>query len=172
MYYPFKNVERSSIKFGNTELFDFDHSAAMIRCCCRLIWDVAMFHFLIKRRGRVPSSDSWLVKRIAGPGLSNEHFFQVAIVLHVWFDSWIWMLYFDSIFNFSLQLLQKFYLLFFLFTFAYCLVWQLYHIKFPSGDFSAVPEVVYKISPLFYCKVSLQIFQALSYRLNNTNVSE
>ncbi|XP_055949382.1 uncharacterized protein LOC129983778 [Argiope bruennichi] len=52
--------------------------AAMIRCCCRLIWDVAMFHFLIKRRGRVPSSDSWLVKRIAGPGLSNEHFFQIA----------------------------------------------------------------------------------------------
>ncbi|KAG8185351.1 hypothetical protein JTE90_005478 [Oedothorax gibbosus] len=52
--------------------------ASVLRCCIRLIWDSAMFHFLIKRRGRVPSSDSWLVKRIAGPGLSNEHFFQIS----------------------------------------------------------------------------------------------
>ncbi|XP_042900994.1 uncharacterized protein [Parasteatoda tepidariorum] len=51
--------------------------ASLLRFCCRVVWDIAMFHILIKRRGRVPSSNSWLVKRIAGPGLSNEHFFQI-----------------------------------------------------------------------------------------------
>lgn len=50
----------------------------MIRFGSRILWDVALFHILIKKRGRVPSSDSWLVKRVAGPGLSNEHFFQVS----------------------------------------------------------------------------------------------
>ncbi|XP_054716194.1 uncharacterized protein LOC129225725 [Uloborus diversus] len=50
---------------------------SILRCSSRILWDISIFHLIVKRRGRVPSSDSWLVKRISGPGLSNEHFFQI-----------------------------------------------------------------------------------------------
>nr|CAD7439625.1 unnamed protein product [Timema bartmani] len=37
----------------------------------------ASFHLVIKKRGRVPASDSFVVKRIAGPGLASNYFYQV-----------------------------------------------------------------------------------------------
>lgn len=49
----------------------------MIRYWTRLLWDSAAFHLIIKKRGRVPASDSFVVKRIAGPGLASNFFYQV-----------------------------------------------------------------------------------------------
>jgi len=36
-----------------------------------------MFHLVIKNRGRIPASDSFVVKRIAGPGLASDYYYQV-----------------------------------------------------------------------------------------------
>ncbi|CAG2062638.1 unnamed protein product, partial [Timema podura] len=49
----------------------------VLRYWCRLLWDTASFHLVIKKRGRVPASDSFVVKRIAGPGLASNYFYQV-----------------------------------------------------------------------------------------------
>jgi hypothetical protein len=38
---------------------------------------------LIKKRGRVPASDSLVVKRIAGPGLASNYFYQASLYLQV-----------------------------------------------------------------------------------------
>ncbi|KAF5280931.1 hypothetical protein FQA39_LY17937 [Lamprigera yunnana] len=43
----------------------------------RLLWDSAIFHLIIKKRGRVPASDSFVVKRVAGPGLASDYYFQI-----------------------------------------------------------------------------------------------
>lgn len=32
---------------------------------------------MIKKRGRVPASDSFVVKRIAGPGLASDYYYQI-----------------------------------------------------------------------------------------------
>ncbi|XP_076032256.1 uncharacterized protein LOC143020023 isoform X3 [Oratosquilla oratoria] len=44
----------------------------------RHVWDTLMFHSVIKKRGRIPASDSFLVKRIAGPGLHNNFYYQIS----------------------------------------------------------------------------------------------
>lgn len=41
----------------------------------RLLWDSMVFHLFIKKCGRIPSSDSFAVKRISGPGLGQEYYF-------------------------------------------------------------------------------------------------
>jgi hypothetical protein len=48
-----------------------------VRYWLRLFWDAAMFHLFIKKCGRVPASDSFAVKRIAGPGLALDYYFLV-----------------------------------------------------------------------------------------------
>jgi hypothetical protein len=52
-------------------------SVAVIRYWVRVLWDTAMFHLVIKNRGRIPASDSFVVKRIAGPGLASDYYYQV-----------------------------------------------------------------------------------------------
>lgn len=42
-----------------------------------------MFHLVIKNRGRIPASDSFVVKRIAGPGLASDYYYQVSILLYM-----------------------------------------------------------------------------------------
>lgn len=37
-----------------------------------------IFHVIIKKRGRIPASDSFVVKRIAGPGLASDYYFQIS----------------------------------------------------------------------------------------------
>lgn len=49
----------------------------MIRYWVRVMWDTAMFHLVIKNRGRIPASDSFIVKRIAGPGLASDYYYQI-----------------------------------------------------------------------------------------------
>ncbi|KMQ94296.1 hypothetical protein RF55_5560 [Lasius niger] len=50
---------------------------AVIRYWVRVLWDTAMFHLVIKNRGRIPASDSFVVKRIAGPGLASDYYYQI-----------------------------------------------------------------------------------------------
>ncbi|KAL5274492.1 hypothetical protein ACFFRR_000922 [Megaselia abdita] len=46
-----------------------------IRYSLRLLWDSASFHMFIKKCGRVPASNSFAVRRIAGPGLALDYYF-------------------------------------------------------------------------------------------------
>lgn len=50
----------------------------IIRYWLRLVWDTTLFHLIIKKRGRIPASDSFVVKRIAGPGLASDYYFQIS----------------------------------------------------------------------------------------------
>ncbi|GFS15118.1 Gmk_2 protein [Elysia marginata] len=50
---------------------------AGLRFCLRRAWDVLMFQLVIKSRGRVPSSNGFVARRIAGPGLASNYFFQI-----------------------------------------------------------------------------------------------
>ena len=52
----------------------------IVRRGLRHIWDAFMFHAVIKKRGRIPASDSCLVRRIAGPGLHSNFYYQVSLV--------------------------------------------------------------------------------------------
>uniref|UniRef100_A0A914WQA2 Uncharacterized protein n=1 Tax=Plectus sambesii TaxID=2011161 RepID=A0A914WQA2_9BILA len=56
---------------------------AYARFGLRSLWDTAMFHVIIKRRGRIPANDTFVARRIAGPGLSKDFYYQVnpAVVL-------------------------------------------------------------------------------------------
>uniref|UniRef100_T1H7N8 Uncharacterized protein n=1 Tax=Rhodnius prolixus TaxID=13249 RepID=T1H7N8_RHOPR len=48
-----------------------------LRYILRLAWDSFVFQVVIKKRGRIPASDSVIVKRIEGPGLNNNYFYQI-----------------------------------------------------------------------------------------------
>ncbi|XP_044008897.1 uncharacterized protein LOC122852871 isoform X2 [Aphidius gifuensis] len=50
---------------------------AVVRYWIRVIWDTAMFHFVIKKRGRIPACDSFVVKRISGPGLASDYYYKI-----------------------------------------------------------------------------------------------
>ncbi|KAH9503994.1 hypothetical protein Btru_067508 [Bulinus truncatus] len=49
----------------------------VLRFCLRNIWDTALFHIVIKTRGRVPGSDGFVARRVSGPGLASNYFFQI-----------------------------------------------------------------------------------------------
>uniref|UniRef100_A0A182QS17 Uncharacterized protein n=1 Tax=Anopheles farauti TaxID=69004 RepID=A0A182QS17_9DIPT len=49
----------------------------IVRYWVRLFWDAATFHLFIKKCGRVPASDSFAVRRIAGPGLALDYYFSI-----------------------------------------------------------------------------------------------
>ena len=53
----------------------------------RAVWDAFMFHAVIKKRARIPASDSFIARRIAGPGLAANYFYQVGIVM-----DWVFLL--------------------------------------------------------------------------------
>lgn len=46
---------------------------SIIRMTVRQIWDYVIFNFFIKKYARVPSNDSFAVKRILGPGLAMDY---------------------------------------------------------------------------------------------------
>ncbi|ESO09434.1 hypothetical protein HELRODRAFT_168417 [Helobdella robusta] len=49
----------------------------MLRRTGRVLWDCLMYHLVIKKRGRVPTKDAFIVRRIAGPGLASKYYLQV-----------------------------------------------------------------------------------------------
>lgn len=51
--------------------------AGIFRYSIRLMWDFITFHLLIEKCGRVPSSNSFAVKRISGPGLARNYYFSI-----------------------------------------------------------------------------------------------
>ena len=53
----------------------------VVRRSGRGMWDSLMFYMVIKSRGRVPSKDSFVARRTAGPGLASQYFFQVLFLL-------------------------------------------------------------------------------------------
>lgn len=64
-----------SIHPANSLLLFF--TVGLGRYWLRLLWDSLTFHLFIKKCGRVPASDSLAVKRIAGPGLALDYFFNI-----------------------------------------------------------------------------------------------
>ncbi|XP_066597146.1 uncharacterized protein [Prorops nasuta] len=52
-------------------------TVAVVRYWTGVMWDTTMFHLVIKSRGRIPASDSFIVKRIAGPGLASDYYYQI-----------------------------------------------------------------------------------------------
>ncbi|KAK6165166.1 hypothetical protein SNE40_023610 [Patella caerulea] len=49
----------------------------VMRRAGRGLWDTLMFQTIIKSRGRVPARDGFIARRIAGPGLASNYFFQI-----------------------------------------------------------------------------------------------
>ena len=52
-------------------------SAGILRRGFRAVWDTFIFHAVVKSHGRVPSRDGFVARRIAGPGLASNFFYQV-----------------------------------------------------------------------------------------------
>ena len=55
----------------------------ILRRGARGLWDSVMFHTVIKSRGRIPANDGFIARRVAGPGLASNYFFQVGIISSV-----------------------------------------------------------------------------------------
>lgn len=53
---------------------------APIRYAARKMWDSFMFHAVIKTRGRVPTSEGFLVKRVNKGGAVEMVYYQVAVI--------------------------------------------------------------------------------------------
>lgn len=49
----------------------------IIRYWFRLLWDISTFHLFIKKCAKIPSSDSFAIKRIAGPGLIQNYYYSI-----------------------------------------------------------------------------------------------
>lgn len=52
-------------------------TASFTRKGIRHTWDMVMFNAIIKKRARIPAGDSFIVKRVSGPGLASNFFYQV-----------------------------------------------------------------------------------------------
>jgi hypothetical protein len=50
---------------------------ALLRKACRDAWDTVMFKLFLEKSARVPSQNNFLAKRISGPGLASEYFYQI-----------------------------------------------------------------------------------------------
>ena len=50
---------------------------AVTRKFVRGAWDRIMFNLILKRFARIPDRDSFLAKRISGPGLASKYFYQI-----------------------------------------------------------------------------------------------
>lgn len=50
---------------------------AVSRYWLRLFYDSLIFHTIIKKYGRIPTSDGFLAKRIVGPGLKDNYYFKI-----------------------------------------------------------------------------------------------
>ncbi|XP_037093776.1 uncharacterized protein LOC119113590 [Pollicipes pollicipes] len=48
-----------------------------LRWGLRRLWDRVSYDVIVSRKGRIPCSDSFLVTRVHGPGLSSEYFLQI-----------------------------------------------------------------------------------------------
>ncbi|UJR35359.1 hypothetical protein I4U23_028116 [Adineta vaga] len=51
---------------------------ALLHRCTRGMYDRIIYHLVVKRFARVPAHNGFLARRIAGPGLAAEYFYQVS----------------------------------------------------------------------------------------------
>lgn len=49
---------------------------AFVRSAARSIWDSVVFYVVLRIWARIPSRDDFMVKRIAGPGTADNHFYR------------------------------------------------------------------------------------------------
>lgn len=52
--------------------------AAFVRWGAVRCWDAVVFHAVLKRGARLPPGDGWLSRRVAGPGLSQDHLYEAS----------------------------------------------------------------------------------------------
>jgi hypothetical protein len=50
---------------------------SVLRKCLRDGWDVVIFQLLIRKQARMPMNDTFLAKRIAGPGMASTYYYQI-----------------------------------------------------------------------------------------------
>ena len=68
----------SIVAFVFCPLFAFFGCAfAFVRKFIRDAWDTVMFQLIIKIHGRVPLRDSFLARKIAGPGMAKSYYYQI-----------------------------------------------------------------------------------------------
>jgi len=51
---------------------------AILHRCTRGLYDKILYQLIVKRFARIPAHNSFLARRIAGPGLAAEYFYQVS----------------------------------------------------------------------------------------------
>ena len=51
---------------------------AILKYLLLRIWDFLIFFLVIKRKAKIPISNTFVAKRISGPGLNREYFFQIS----------------------------------------------------------------------------------------------
>ena len=51
---------------------------AFLHRCTRGMYDKILYQLIVKRFARIPAHDSFLARRIAGPGLAAQYFYQVS----------------------------------------------------------------------------------------------
>lgn len=61
------------LPFGSLFLTTFGY----VRFGLRSFWDTVMFQLIIKRYGRIPITDSFVARRVSGPGLSRNYVYQI-----------------------------------------------------------------------------------------------
>lgn len=76
LFFCFKYFANKKINLSL--LFTYLFSVGVFRYAFRLVWDTAIFHLVIKKRGRIPASDSFVVRRVAGPGLASKYYYQAS----------------------------------------------------------------------------------------------
>ena len=50
---------------------------AVARKSLRHAWDITIFELVIRKRARVPAGDSFVARRIGGPGMAGNFFYQI-----------------------------------------------------------------------------------------------
>jgi hypothetical protein len=55
-----------------------DYLDALLHRCTRGMYDKVIYHLVVKRFARIPAHNGFLARRIAGPGLASEYFYQVS----------------------------------------------------------------------------------------------
>jgi hypothetical protein len=53
-------------------------SDALLHRCAYGIYDTILYHTIVKAFARIPTNDTFLARRISGPGLASEYFYQVS----------------------------------------------------------------------------------------------
>jgi hypothetical protein len=53
---------------------------ALLHRCTQGFYDTTIYHLIIKRFARIPAHNGFLVRRISGPGLASEYFYQVSSI--------------------------------------------------------------------------------------------